>query len=214
MKNHKKIPEKTVQVLSCAMAVAVMILLMSGDIFMSKILHVNPNQDYPYDEKSKDNNFNDDKILNDTDSSSNKNNDENGENITEPPVVSTESNEDDYDVSFLKEINLVDLDSLIQKESLIFVFSGRSTCPPCRRFVPILQRVVNDLKLDNVYYLNQSLIKSSTEGYEKFVSYHEQLQDKFGTTPYFMVFQNGAYQVGRIGVAPYEEIKELVTKYL
>ena len=80
--------------------------------------------------------------------------------------------------------------------------------------MPILQKVVGDLKLDNVYYLNQSLIKSSTEGYEKFVSYHEQLQDKFGTTPYFMVFQDGKYQVGRIGVTSYEELEELITKYL
>lgn len=195
MKNNKKIPERSLQVLACAIAVGVMILLLSGDIFMSKILRVNPNQDYPYDKENTD-----DTSFNNLDSND----------------KSEEKNDNAYDVSFMKEVNLTDLDQIIQNEEKVFVFSGRSTCPPCRMFVPILQKVVKDLDLKHVYYLNQSNIKSTTEGYSKFVSYSLEIQENFGTTPYFMIFQNADYKEGVIGFSANDLetlLKEVVLKY-
>lgn len=191
MKKSKKIPEKSLQVLSCAMAVAVMILLLSGDIFMSKILRVNPNQEYPYDEKN--------------DNSSSKE-DENSQDIK------INSSNSSYDVSFMKQVSLVDLDEIIQQGGIIYVFSGRSTCPPCRKFVPVLEKVVKDLQLSNVYYLDQSTIKKTADGYQKFVDYSEELQKEFGTTPYFMIFNNKSYQEGLIGMSETEESLEKILK--
>lgn len=45
-----KMNEKTVRVLSCAVAVGVMILLLSGDMIISQFIPYNPNQEYPYEE--------------------------------------------------------------------------------------------------------------------------------------------------------------------
>lgn len=49
MKNkekNKKIDEKSLQTLSCAIAVAGMILLLSGDFLISRFIRINPNQIY------------------------------------------------------------------------------------------------------------------------------------------------------------------------
>ncbi|MCI8575492.1 MAG: thioredoxin family protein [Bacilli bacterium] len=191
MKNRKSMPEKSIQVISCALAVVVMILLMSGDMIMSKILRVNPNQDYPYDTNHSANEKEDNVPSNKEDESSSV-------DIT----IDT-----DYDVSFMKSTNLMELQKLIQTGETIYVFSGRSTCPPCRRFVPILKKVVKEYQLENVYYLNQSLISETTEGYDTFIAYSTQLQEKFGTTPYFMVFKNQKYQTGQIGMLKEETLE-------
>lgn len=42
-----KMNEKSVQVLGCALAVAILIVLMSGDMIITKFLKVKPNQEYP-----------------------------------------------------------------------------------------------------------------------------------------------------------------------
>lgn len=196
MKNTKGMPEKSLQVISCAMAVVVMILLMSGDMIMSKILRVNPNQNYPYEEQ-----------------------DESSKEEKKEEDSSTIQNVDlEYDVSFMKPTNLIELQEYIQKGELIYVFSGRRTCAPCRRFVPILKKVVEDLGITNIYYLNQSEINNMTDGYQNFQAYSNELQEKFGTTPYFMIFKDQKYLEGQIGMMKTDELledylKELFQKY-
>jgi predicted bacteriocin transport accessory protein len=185
MKKAKPIPEKSLQVISCALAVVVMILLMSGDMIMSKILRVNPNQDYPYD--------------------INKGSDE---KVNSSVDIDVSLN---YDVSFMKETNLVELRNLILTGNTIYVFSGRSTCPPCKKFVPVLKNVTQELQLTNVYYLNQSEIDEKTEGYQEFTKFSPLLQEEFGTTPFLMVFKDQKYQEGQIGTMGTDEV---FTKYL
>lgn len=185
MKKAKPIPEKSLQVISCALAVVVMILLMSGDMIMSKILRVNPNQDYPYDV----NKGSDEKVNSSVD-------------------IDVSLN---YDVSFMKETNLVELRNLILTGNTIYVFSGRSTCPPCKKFVPVLKNVTQELQLTNVYYLNQSEIDEKTEGYQEFTKFSPLLQEEFGTTPFLMVFKDQKYQEGQIGTMGTDEV---FTKYL
>jgi len=53
--NQNKMDKKTVQILACSLAVGVMILLLSGDMIISQIIKVNPNQDYQVEEENKTN---------------------------------------------------------------------------------------------------------------------------------------------------------------
>ena len=45
--NSPKMNEKSLQVLSCALAVVILIILMSGDMIITRFIKVKPNQDYP-----------------------------------------------------------------------------------------------------------------------------------------------------------------------
>lgn len=181
MKKNNKMSKETIEVISCAIAVVTILLLLSGDMIMSKILRVNPNQDYPYEENNSSNTPSDPEVLD------------------KPEIDSS------YDVSFMTKTNLVELNSLIQEGKTLFVFSGRSTCPPCKRFVPTLKKVATQLQKQNIYYLDQSEINPDSEGVDEFIMYSETLQSKFGTTPYFMVFKDKLYVTEQIGTMETEE---------
>ena len=71
MKKNKKggMNEQSLQVLACAVAVAVMILLLSGDMLISQFITVNPNQDYSKEKENKDSSKDLDSIENNYDTS-------------------------------------------------------------------------------------------------------------------------------------------------
>lgn len=187
-KAENKINEKSLQVLSCALAVAVMLLLLFGDMIISRFIPLNPNQNSVKEEK---------------------------EDETVTKVL--ESN--DYDVSFMNEVSLNRALSDIQTGNLVFLFSGRSTCGPCRSFVPVLKEVYQDLNITSGLYLDRNSITSGTEGYDMFVSQSEILQSNFGSTPLFLLFKNGTFQDYILGMRGDSSelknlLKEKIQKYL
>jgi len=192
-KSNGKLDEKSLQVLSCSLAVAVLLLLLSGDMIISQFLRVNPNQDYPLEEKQEESNSGTEVFENDS--------------HKEEPSVS-------YDVSYMKESSISEILQKIASKETVFLFSGRSTCPPCRAFVPVLKKVSEKWQLDNLYYLDRSKIHSETEGYQEFLAYSHELQTSFTSTPYFMIFQNGVYQESVIGMYETNEALETVLNTL
>jgi len=176
---HSSFSDKTLTVLSCSIAVAVMILLLSGDMIISKFIQVHPNQNVLEENQEKKQD-----VLED-------------EHDDTHPVISDSS----YDVSFLKQTDLKDILNHIQNNETVFLFSGRSTCGPCRLFLPVLKEVFQEFETISGYYLNRNEVVESNEYYE-FIHLSNILEEKFGSTPFFMIFQNGELKDYIIGMNP------------
>lgn len=163
MKKNKKggMNEQSLQVLACAVAVAVMILLLSGDMLISQFITVNPNQDYSKEKENKDSSKDLDSI------------------------------ENNYDTSFLKEVSLEEIVEKIKEDSLVVVFSGKSTLSSCQRFLTVLTSSLKELNYDTALYLEQGKIDTNTNGYEEFLSISPTLEQEFLNPPLLMFFKNG-----------------------
>ncbi len=156
--------EKTVQVVSCAVAVAVMILLLSGDMIISQFLPIVPNQEMKEADVEKD--------------------------YLDSPYP--------FDVSFMEEVNLTRAVELIQSGDEIFLFSAKASDSNSRYFLSFLLDAGDDIT-QTIYFLNRANVRPSTEGYDEFVSYSEEIRKRFLTVPYLMAFRDGKYQGGIIG---------------
>lgn len=173
-KNKKttKLDEKSLRVLSCALAVGVMILLMSGDMIITKFIKVKPNQ-LPKDEI-----------------------------VEPGPSDDTSVNEtpkDEFDVSFYQQVSLDVLVEKIEKGETVVYFSGRFTCPPCHSFLPILTEVLKENNMTTAYYIDRSTIKANMPAYEKLVQMDSFISENFGGTPLLLLFHDGKYQNGLSG---------------
>lgn len=193
MKKPAKIDEKTVRVLACAVAVAVMILLLSGDMFLSRLIHVNPNQEYK--ENDRDNKQSDVKQ-------------EESKQTVQSNIDNTANPNVDYDVTFMNQISLKETYDKIMNQETVLVLSGRSTCGPCKRFVPVLKSVYSELHIKDGIYLDRNSIKSNTEGYQEFLDLSDTISENFGGTPFFMIFQDGKLKDYILGITSEEEVKE------
>ncbi len=161
------------QVIFCVISVLVLVLIFFGDAIITRFLPVEPNPIpdgyFPDSVEEKEE--------------------------EETPTVSSNSS---YDVSFMKEQTILDVLKHIESGEIVYVFSGRSTCEPCKRFVPVLKEVATSKNI-SIDYLDRTKISKNSEGYEKFLSYSSTLSENFSKTPYFMVFKNNQYQEDVIG---------------
>lgn len=192
-KANGKLDEKSLTVLSCALAVAVMILLLSGDMIITQFIRVNPNQEYPELQEKKE------------------------EKPQEEPVnnINNEEKDNNYDVSFLNQTTIEKAIEKINSGDRVIIFSGRSTCPPCQSFVPILKETFEELNITNALYFDRNTIDEKTSGYTEFLKYSDILEEEFDSTPFLMIFQDGKWKDYIIGMAPSkealkEELKQLL----
>lgn len=188
MKKNSNMNEQTLKVLAYSVAIAVMIVLLTGDMIVSGLMHVNSSQEESEQREA-------DKKPKEEEST---------------PSVSSNG---DYDIQFMSQISLQETYEKIINKETIFVLSGRSTCGPCKQFVPILKDVYSELKITDGIYLNQNLINSDTEGYQEFVSLSNTISENFGGTPFFMIFQDGELVDSILGMNPAIDLKaELINK--
>lgn len=184
-KENKRLNEEQLKILSCALAVGVMILLLSGDYIITKFIKTEPNNNYVLNKKE------DEQQKEETESTLNQNN--------------------NYDVSFLTPITIEEALTKIKAKERVIIFSGRSTCGPCQMFVPVLKKALEELSITDVYYFDRNKINNQTPGYEEFIKYNSILQERFGSTPFLMMFNNGSWQDYILGMMPEEEtLKETI----
>lgn len=201
----KQLDEKALRVLSCSVAVAVMILLLSGDMIISKFIRVNPNQEVMNEEKDDASNVDDDFK----------------EHIKEPPVqkdILDEPIDPIYDTSFLQKIDLSSLMTKIQNKEVIFLFSGRSTCGHCIDFLPILKDVFKILNVQTGFYIDRNSVLESDEVYDTFLKLSPVIENNFIGTPFFMIFKDGQFQDYIMGM-PHDKndlknrLEDMIKKY-
>ena len=96
-------------------------------------------------------------------------------------------------------ITLSEVISKINSKETVYLFSGRSTCTPCKKFIPVLKEVQEETQI-KIYYIDRNAIHSDSEGYQTFLNYSDELSLKFSSTPYFMIFLDGMYQRSVIGL--------------
>lgn len=146
-------------ILSCLLAVSILVFLFLGDFIILHFLPVSPNQTLPLEEDVRD------EVL-----------DEEVPSISVDPL---------YDTSFMKNESLDSILARIKRGETVFLFSGRSTCSPCRKFLPILREAYDEKPVESLFYLDRSFIDEYTEGYYEFLNLSDTLQENFSSTPFF-----------------------------
>lgn len=188
MKKNSNMNEQTLKVLAYSVAIAVMIVLLAGDMIVSGLMHGNSNQE-GVEQREVDTKLKEDASI---------------------PSVSSGG---DYDIQFMNQISLQETYEKIVNKETVFVLSGRSTCGPCKQFVPILKGVYSELNITDGIYFDQNLINSETTGYQEFISLSNTISENFGGTPFFMIFQDGKLVDSILGMNPTIDLKvELINK--
>lgn len=112
-----------------------------------------------------------------------------------------------------KALKSITVDEYVEKlkgseKSLIYV--GRPTCSYCQKFKPELLNVLNEKDL-TAYYFDIDTIQSQ-EDYDKYVNSSEKIQENSGTTPLFLVVQNGEVIDLLNGYHTQEDIEKFLDK--
>ena len=165
--------------LLCILSIVLFFVLLLGDHIVWLFLPRNPNDNYTIMKESE-------KIEEEKKENS---------NLENSPTVKLE----EYDISFMIPITLSEVISKINSKETVYLFSGRSTCTPCKKFIPVLKEVQEETQI-KIYYIDRNAIHSDSEGYQTFLNYSDELSLKFSSTPYFMIFLDGMYQRSVIGL--------------
>lgn len=112
-----------------------------------------------------------------------------------------------YDVSKMKEITPSELESNTKGKNTI-VYIGRSTCSWCVQFVPVLNEIIDDYKID-MLYMDISKIDPDSKDYDKMVNLpaakdFEDVMEDFGATPMTLVVKDGKIVNATVGYQKYE----------
>lgn len=110
-------------------------------------------------------------------------------------------------------IKVEDLDKLSQRsilnESKSYLYVGRPTCPDCREFVPLLNKVVDEEEVE-IYYLNTDDYKGTEEGKTKLSEVL--LEYGISEIPVLSYFEDGSYvKMDREGYGNVDKIKDFLT---
>ena len=100
-----------------------------------------------------------------------------------------EDKETEYDVSMFKSITSNDFINMFnEKNKTYFVYTGRSSCGFCVKFLPVLQQSIKDYDY-SVYYLDVLTVDDSA--YKTITNIDAKLEENFGYTPMVFAIRDG-----------------------
>lgn len=102
-------------------------------------------------------------------------------NLPQNSVENIDYNEYEKAVERLEEISLEEIERKLSNDESFFLYTGRESCPYCRKFVPKLSNVASEIDT-KIYYLDS---EDMTEGLEEFMMLHE-----IAFVPSFIYFED------------------------
>lgn len=116
----------------------------------------------------------------------------------------------DYDISRFTEINADQVVELFNGEEKSFIYIGRPTCGYCVKFLPSINKAIDELNFKAYYYNTDNL---DEETYYKLAGLNDWMGENFGSTPMVIVVQGGKIVSaedngeGWVGYSEYESFK-------
>ncbi len=113
-----------------------------------------------------------------------------------------------YDVSKMSEIDLQKLLDIIKTDKLVVVYIGRETCPACKKLVPVMNGIMDEVN-EKIYYVDAGKIDYNSEEFKTLEGMPGTIVKKY---PVILAFKNDKVIEGLEGSCSEEVLRSFYKK--